>query len=379
MQTQNISFCDNVGLNIKSNDTKQKIINDLDEIDIRIIDKHHEIFDKDRHDKRLTRVPHFIGVKSNGNPYYMYLTKINFVNSIVMIDKKIQMGYTYPRMIIIRLTFNDNELFDNTLIEGEMIKDNDNEWLYLVSDIHMFKKKSVKDTDLFKKMNMINDFLENNFVTNYEDLFNIQLKKYVPFSQLMTFNEDFIPTLKYTCRGLYLKPLYSKFKDILLNFNDNLVNKNLKPKFKSKYDFVTNETMKKELKITENRNIIIKHNFTGQTMKKSIEPNENKFKNEIPSNIVKINIETTEKQHTEKEINNCIFQIQKTEIPDLYKLYDNDNKYIGNACIDSLKTSKMLNSHFQNMTMIEKTKFECVKTNNKHLSTIWVPVGELFT
>ena len=331
MQTQNISFCDRIGLNIKSNNVKQKIINDLEEI--RIVEKHHEVFDEKRHDRRLHKVPHLLAVKSNGNPYYMYFTKINFTNSIVMIDKKIQMGYEYPRMIIVRLMFKDDGLFDNTLLEGEMIKDKSYEWLYLISDIHVYKNKSVKDYDLFKRIHLINTILEEYFTPSYVDLFHIQVKKYVEFSESESFHNDFMSSLNYNCRGLYLKPLYSKFKDILFNFDNSLVNRNLKPKLKSKYNFVAN---------------ISDINETPNNL--STQPKEN------------------------ENIGCSVFDVQKTEIPDLFKLYDDKNKYIGNACIDGLKTSKMLNVFFQNMSMLEKVKFECIRTKNIHLSTTWIPV-----
>lgn len=335
MQTQNISFCDRIGLNIKSNDVKKRIIDELEEI--RIVEKHHEVFNEQKHDRRLRKVPHLLSIKSNGNPYYMYFTKINFTNTIVMIDKKIQMGYEYPRMIIIRMMFHDRGLFDNTLLEGEMIKDKSSEWLYLISDIHVFKNKSVRDFDLIKRLNLINNLLEDHFVPSCNDLFSVQVKKYVPLTESEYFHNDFMTSLNYTCRGLYFKPLYSKFKDILFNFDNSLVNRNLKPKLKSKYNFVTNDAMKMEA-----------------------------------DKVVQIEAITPPKDTILKE--NAVFQVQKTEIPDLFKLYDETNKYIGNACVDSLRTSKMLTMYFQNMTMLEKAKFECVRTKNKHLSTTWIPL-----
>ena len=336
MQTQNISFCDRIGLNIKSNDVKKRIIDELEEI--RIVEKHHEVFIEQKHDRRLRKVPHLLAIKSNGNPYYMYFTKINFTNTIVMIDKKIQMGYEYPRMIIIRMMFHDHGLFDNTLLEGEMIKDKSSEWLYLISDIHVYKNKSAREYDLIKRLNLINNLLEEHFVPSCNDLFSVQVKKYVPLTESESFHNDFMSSLNYTCRGLYFKPLYSKFKDILFNFDNSLVNRNLKPKLKSKYNFVTNDAMKMEA-----------------------------------DKVVQMETEaTTPKDAIMKE--NAIFQVQKTEIPDLFKLYDETNQYIGNACVDSLRTSKMLTMYFQNMTMLEKAKFECVRTKNKHLSTTWIPL-----
>ena len=340
MQTQNISFCDKTALNIKSNDVKRNILEDLD--DIRIIEKHHEIFDIERHDKRLRKVPHLLSIRSNGNPYYMFFTKINFTNTIVMIDKKIQMGYAYPRMIITRFMFHDNNLFENTLLEGEMIKDDDEEWLYLISDMFVHKGKSVKELDLFKRIALINQLLTDNFIPSCHDIFTIRIKKYVPLNKALSFHDEFVRSLNYTCRGLYFKPLYSKFKDILFNFDNNkIIRNNKKTKYKSKYHFVTNEVMNNEHKtLVENKKI---------------------ESTPIMTYII----------HDEKQI----FWVQKTETPDVYKLFDvNDNsRFMENACIDSLKTSKMLNNLFQNRSMLEKIKCECVLNKNKHLVTRWIP------
>lgn len=351
MQTQNISFCDNIGLNIKSNDVKQNILDDLDEI--KIIEKHHETFDKNKHDRRLTKVPHLLAVRSNGNPYYMFFTRINFTNTVVMIDKKIQMGYAYPRMIITRLMFHDDNLFDNTLLEGEMIKDNDSNWLYLISDISVHKKKSVLDMDLFKRLNLINEVLENHYVPSYHDIFNIQIKKYVPLNQAIPFHNDFVKSLKYTCRGLYFKPLYTKFRDILFNFdNQKIKSNNNKPKLKSKYNFVTNETIHNE----SGSNPIVPKKQMPTSIRTTIVTNDNLVNND-----------------DDGDDGVKSFMVQKTETPDVYKLYDSNNKYIDNACIASLKTSKMLNVHFQNKSMLEKVKYECIQNKNKHLSTKWIP------
>ena len=341
MQTQNISFCDRVGLNIKSNEVKKRIIDELEEI--RIVERHHEVFDEKRHDHRLRKVPHLLTIKSNGNPYYMYFTKINFTNTIVMIDKKIQMGYEYPRMIIVRMMFQDNGLFDNTLLEGEMIKDKSSEWLYLISDLHVFKNKSVRDLDLIKRLNLVHSLCQEHFIQSQNDLFYIQVKKYVPLTESESYHNDFMKSLNYCCRGMYLKPLYSKFKDILFNFDNSLVNRNLKPKLKSKYNFVTNDTLRKEVNESDTVTSSIKNEYNASSC-------------------------------SDDGKENAIFYIQKTETPDLFRLSDDKSKFVGNACVDSLKTSKMLTKHFQNMTMLEKSKFECIRTKNKYLSTTWIPL-----
>ena len=135
MMLGEISFAGKTGYNIKSDDVKQRLLDDLEGLTgFKVIQKHHERF----HDNlihKLSGNPHMVCLKSNGNPYLLYLTKINFVNQCVFIDKKIQQGYFYPRMIMSRFRFDDRLFEGGTLIDGEMVKANNGAWIFLVGDI----------------------------------------------------------------------------------------------------------------------------------------------------------------------------------------------------------------------------------------------------
>ena len=129
MHIGEISFCDKICYNIKSNDYKKQVLDELEEkYGFKIIKKHFETYNNSFLDL-LKSNPYMISIRSNGNPYMLYLTKYNFVNQCIFIDKKIQNGYFYPRMILSKIHFDDS-LFEGTLLEGEMIKDNNNKWIY---------------------------------------------------------------------------------------------------------------------------------------------------------------------------------------------------------------------------------------------------------
>lgn len=351
MQTQYISFCKKNGLNIKSNSIKTKILTELqDNYDVRIIDRHHEVFNPEKHLKRLERVPHVCSLKSNGNPYFMYLTKLDFVNTIVMIDKKIQMGYALPRMIIIRLFIKNENLFNNTLIEGEMIHDKNDKWLFLMSDLLVYCNTSLKEnSDIFKRVNTLYSLLENDFCPRFMDLFLVQVKKYVSLENIHWLYTDFIKTLSYTTRGVYIKPLYCKFRDILLNFDDTLIKKNVREKFATNTHFLTSKTDIVNHAYSQSSSYTSKHNDT-------------------------IFIDIDDKKNDESE--SKYFNIQKTDTPDLYKLYDIDSDTLrGHACMDTLKTSKMLSNTFKDKSLLNKVKFLCKKTNNSNFKNVWIPVS----
>jgi hypothetical protein len=344
MQTQYISFCNGNALNIKSNAVKSKILDTLaTDFDIRIIDKHHEIFCERKHIHRVTKVPHVVSIRSNGNPYYMFLTRIDFINTIIMIDKKVQMGYTLPRMIIIRLRVHDDNLFENTLLEGEMIHDKNNKWLFLISDLHIMYNKSLKELDVFKRINMLYDMLRKDFRRHFLDLFCIQVKKYVELSNIRWLCSDFTRSLPYTIRGVYVKPIFSRFKDILLNINDSLVKQPVKTKYARDEHFIAD----------------------------GIPPLDD------DSDCCYKRMQS-EKKHTDmtNDTDNSTrhMLLQKTNVPDCYTLFDEDNARIGVACVDCLKTSKMLSDCFKNKSLMIKLKFICKYTTNPNFKNKWIPV-----
>lgn len=353
MQTQYISFCKKTGLNIKSNSVKTKILTELqDNYDIKIIDKHHEVFYPEKHMHRLERVPHVCSLKSNGNPYFMYLTKIDFIDTIVMIDKKIQMGYALPRMIIIRLFIKNEKLFENTLIEGEMVHDKNDQWLFLMSDLLVYCNTSLKvNNDIFKRINTLYTLLDNDFCPRFMDLFSVQVKRYVSLKDIQWLYTDFIKTLPYTTRGVYIKPLYCKFRDILLNFDNSLIKKNVREKFATNTHFLTSKT---------------------DIINNDTQPSSTNTMN----NDVTIYIDIEDKKNDDNELKQ--FNIQKTDTPDFYKLYDIDFDTLqGNACVDSIKTSKMLSNTFKDKSLLNKVKFMCKKTNNTNFNNIWIPMSSL--
>ena len=65
--------------------------------------------------------PHLISVKTVGTNYF-FLTKINNINCCFYIDRKIKQGYTCPRIISVKYLFDDC-VFDDTLFDGELVKD----------------------------------------------------------------------------------------------------------------------------------------------------------------------------------------------------------------------------------------------------------------
>jgi hypothetical protein len=316
MHLAEISFAGKVAYNIKDDATKKEILDDLDrKYNVKIITKHFEKFNPD-YIHNINNNPHLLCARSNGNQYIMLLTKINLINYCMFIDKKIQQGYFYPRIILVNYHF-DDELFKDTLFHGEMITLKDGSWIFIISDLHVYKGIYLKESNLIKRMNIIYEIMDTEYLYDEMDISKIAVKKYFKYDQINELLNDHIPKLPYTCRGIYIKPLFLRFKDILINFNDEIIKKVSRVKYNDKL----NSTF-----LTKGEGAFIKNNIQEY----------------IP--------ETT----LIKDIDNTMFLTRKTSQPDIYELFDDKNNIIGLACIPTMKVSKMMRELFTEKNVVDK-------------------------
>ena len=224
MQTGRISFGDRVAWNIKCNNIKDVILDELLKLyNVRIIQKHFYNID-DNNIKYLTKVPHLISLRSNGNRYYIYFTLYNDTPIIYFIDMKIHTGYEKPRIILARGLF-DNSLFKNTLLEGEMIKTTENKWIFIINDIIAYEGVKLDNVILPERLKIIYTILESKYTSDSIcDVCSYKVKNYYYLSK-KSINELLknAKELNYTSRGIYFSSYYLKHKPKLLNFNDDII------------------------------------------------------------------------------------------------------------------------------------------------------------
>jgi hypothetical protein len=326
MQISEISFVDKIAYNIKADDTKKHILDSIEKrYNLKIITKHHERFDE-RLMPTINNNPHLVCARSNGNPYFLHMMKYNFTNYCVFIDKKIQQGYFYPRMIICNFHFDDS-LFSDTILEGEMVKTKSGKWIFVFNDLLVLKGEFLSDSNVVKRLNLLYETLEKDFKPDDMDICQFAVKKYFKYDAIKELVNDHVPKLPYTCRGLYFKPLFLRFREILINFDDSVIKKVERKKYKNAGNFLLNEDA---VEIIKQQEQIVQQN---------------------------------------KE---CNFNIRKTSNPDIYELYDiNSNKMDGTACIPTLKLSKAMYHLFQNKNVVDKVPIKCEFSEKWNK---WVPM-----
>lgn len=308
IRTQNISFCNKVAINIINSEAKQDIMNVLkNKYNITMKHKYANIINKNTL-QYLSKQPHLISIKTGGSNYFLFLTKLENTNVCLFIDRKVKQGYTLPRIISTKFKFND-DLFNDTLMDGELVKDNDNNWMFIISNIIVYKTKII-NYNIVDKTNLLYNILKNEYnkdtILDICPLFIKKLFKYNEYNKLITM---YIPNLKYSIRGLYFNTLNSKHSNHLFMYpSNNNDSKNFK-----------------------------------------------KFK--------KINKSPEEKQEQNEVILDKNFVIKNTEQPDIYHLYvmkDGIITYYSIALIQKLKTSKILKKWFNdntNTSCIVKCKY----------------------
>lgn len=342
MQTGIISFGDRVAWNIKCNNTKDLILDEIYNLyGLRIIQKHNFKLDE-TNISHLSKVPHLMSLRTNGNRYYIYFTKYNDVEIIYFIDMKIHTGYDKPRIILGRGLF-ASSLFQNTLLEGEMVKTKDAKWIFIINDIIAYEGKKVDNLILPKRLELIYNLLDTKYTKDKVcDICSYKVKSYYYISK-KSLEEllDYSKKLNYTSRGIYFYSYYLKHKPKLLNFDDNII-VDVKKKIKDITEFKTQIPSTPII----SSNFIITSNISISTTS-------------VTSNNTQSNESNEGNESKYKEL-----WVAKTDDADIYYLYDNFNvltsNKIGVALVPTIRDSMKLRNHFKDKNLTYTIKYKCI-------------------
>jgi hypothetical protein len=327
-----ISFSDRVAFNIKSNDHKDIILDQMKALyDIKILQRHHHNLDNNNINFILSN--HLMNLRSNGNRYYLYFTLYNNIETMYFIDKKIHPGYQRPRIIFGRGLF-DKKLFKNTLLDGEMVKCKDNTWTFLINDIVCYEGIYLNKKMLPERLKIIYNMLETQHTPDDTiDVCNYKVKRYFHmYKEAIESIMELSSNLNYTCRGIYICPYDIKYKPKLYNFDESSVI-NVVRKTKDITEFNSGGSV-----------------ATTATIPAAAAAATPTIEHKEPTQVA-----------TQEE---KILYIVKTNEPDIYNVYDNEDVLnkpsIGIALVQTLSDSKLLRNSFRDKNAITNIKFACV-------------------
>ena len=232
--------------NVTNNELKEFILNDMKLKcgGIQYNSRYAKIYNE-QYSRNLNN-PHIICLKSSGTPYLLYCTQINGVNYTFLIDKKIKVGYDYPKIFVTPYQFNSS-LFTGTLFETELLRTKGNQWFLLIGDIYYCKSQNFKNKIIMDRMSCIHNIFDTQYNSDsFCDVCPIKIKRYFDYSEKDYVMNEFIPHLDYGTRGFYFVPLKCSYSKILYLFKDGEMKKPKQEK-KTTLNFMIQKTLKRDV------------------------------------------------------------------------------------------------------------------------------------
>ena len=329
LETGTISFCDKKALNIKSNDYKRYILDTIENKHGVIFNKRNYQMYKPNHEKLVSKSGNegMLSVLSGGNAYLLYITKDEYSgdNRVYFIDCKVCDGYEYPRIILLWLRFK-NQVFKNTLLRGELVRDRSKNWIFIIDDLLVYCGRNMMKTGKYEKVSLTHKLFTMYKRDDNLELMHLRIKRYFTGDEREKVIKEYMPSLNYDSRGvmLHLKNGMNLYWNTSGDRGRRRVNRTRRVKPKED----------------------IKHK--SKKVKLSADKTDYKTERHIASSNIKMNISVTPPPSpvTKKT---AILIISNTEQPDVYKLYamkEGVKKRVSYAHVPSIDISKMLGDLF---------------------------------
>jgi hypothetical protein len=346
-------FSNKKSLEIVSNDIRNNIKSLITNIgSFNLTSKYYTFLNK-KNVNNLKENNFLVSLSTFGKKFILFITKYNTKKYCIFINKKNDV------MTVTQLKFED-DIFNGTLFDGELVKNDNNKWIFLINDIAYYKGDNII-TKTFKDRELIIDNILKNEYQNEDcenQSFYIAKKQYFPYNNIKDLSETYMDKLNYKCSGLYFKNTN--------NYSDN-------------YLFIFPEC-RSDSKILGQG--LVGQGLVGQGLVGTVDDNDDLFKDvdiiRVPKITEEIHIVAKPLQNTKQnpkklEKITCKFKIQKTVMPDIYELYCYNDSYMEKysyASVPDMETSNFIKSLFIDSKNDTDIFVEC----NYHKSfKKWIP------
>lgn len=315
MDTFKIKYCDSNGYLIKNTRFRYDIVNNLKQ---KLGYDPLNIFEKSYSDRLLEVLKKKLIMAtyiSFGKYVYVYFTKI-YNEPVCLVIELTNKDDKFPKIVVIPSKMNE-DVFENTLLYGEIYKSKNNLWYFMVETIVLYKNRIVKE-NILGKIKLINEIFNDNGSDSFTP-FHFHVKKYFNLSQIGESIEELYKNF-IKLKGV---KFYGLKNPICFYFNTNHYQVN---------------------------NLNIKHFPIG--------------KNDLSSDIEKLNKEYDEEDNLtytasikeEKLEHKYLLELHKTDNYGIYHLFcDNKNilSYIGKAHIPNIELSNEILDHKKSNIIVE--------------------------
>ena len=96
-----------------------------------------------------------------------------------------------------------SELFKHTLFDGELLRDNDNHWIYVINNLILDKGVLMKNKNIVKKLNRVYEILTHHYTKDeHLELCPLYVKRLFAYHEYDYIIKKYIPSLNYKTRGI---------------------------------------------------------------------------------------------------------------------------------------------------------------------------------
>ena len=343
-------FCNKKALQIISSNIKDDIKNLINTIgSFNLISKYYTFLNK-KNVNNLKENNFLVSLSTFGKKFVLFITKYNGKKYCIFINKK------NDTMTVTQLKFTD-DIFLGTLFDGELVKNSDDKWIFLINDIAYYKGENIITKNFLDRQKIIDNILNNEheFDLDNETLY-ISKKNYFNYNNIKDLVENYMNKLNYKCAGLYFKNMN--------NFSDNYLF--IFPECRSDSKILNNGCTV-DNKISNNGcNVDNKNSNNGCNV-------DNNDEDDLFKNVEIIKVERkierkVEKNNLKLEKTTCNFLIHPTVMPDIYELYcKNNNNNIEKynyAAVPDIETSNFLKNLLNNNYNMNEDIHTKVLNNN---------------
>lgn len=355
-------FCNKKSLQIVSSSIRNDIQKQINDIGLFNLTSKYYTFLNRKNVNNLKETNFLVTLSTFGKKFILFITIYNKKKYCIFINKK------NDTMIVTQLKFSD-DIFTGTLFDGELVKNTNDKWIFLINDIAYNKGKNIITKSFSERQSIIQNIIINEYENGDEttETLFISKKSYFEYKNIRDLIDNYTNHLNYKCSGLYFKSVN--------NFSDN-------------YLFIFPEC-RSDSKILGGTNVSGQGqiNFENRINNKE-EHDDDLFGNVeiLKDNLVIIHESPKERNNNLKlEKTTCRFLLNNTPMPDIYELYckntNNSIEKYSYASVPDLQTSEFLKELTKNnyditddiKTRLENNKVIFVECNYHKGFKKWIP------
>jgi hypothetical protein len=198
-------FCGKKSIQINNSSLIQQIKEKIKQLGSFHLSSKYYTFLSKKNVNNLKENSFLVSLRSFGKNFILFIATINQKNYCVFINKKNEV------MNIVQFQFAE-EIYQGTIFDGELVKNSNNKWLFIINDIAYYKGKNIITEKFTKRQDLISHILKKEYNAN-SDYFYIIKKEFFGYEKINDLVDRYQKCLNYKHSGLYFKNID--------NFSDN--------------------------------------------------------------------------------------------------------------------------------------------------------------